>query len=402
MDGTNQTVTTVDDLVTASKDTSVRHILIEGELRRVPSIALDRGVTLAGGSPSSSLTFAEGVDGIELRGDNAVSRLTLQADPARRSIFLAPVAVGRFRLVDLTVTGQVDLSTSAGHFLIDGVHIAQADVRHRAERPRLSGVGALQGAFTLWNTDPDSVVTATIRRLSAGSERYQVHGSGVLVAGRLEIDLLETGPIHTDGGIPEGTADTISGGIFVASDAHVETVRNLGPVTTLGTNDMLLDNWGRVDRWTAEAPLTSFGRSGVGFVNFGTVDELRILAPIETHGVGARGFNVYHLEDHPGASVGTAEFESITTHGDAAIGIQIAQPIGRLTIHKGIRTYGQTGESLVKGVLTKLRAHALSVQPGGVIAELEVGGALTSTGEGIAPLHVLGEIKSLRIAGGLS
>jgi hypothetical protein len=246
------------------------------------------------------------------------------------------------------------------------------------------------------------VVTATIRRLSAGSERNQVHGSGVLVAGRLEVDLLETGAIHTDGGIPEGTADTISGGVFVASDAHVETVRNLGPVTTLGTNDMLLDNWGRVDRWTAEAPLTSFGRSGVGFVNFGTVDELRVLAPIETHGVGARGFNVYHLEDHPGASVGTAEFESITTHGDAAIGIQIAQPIGRLTIHKGIRTYGQTGESLVKGVLTKLSAHALSVQPGGVIAELEVGGALTSTGEGVVPLHVLGEIKSLRIAGGLS
>jgi hypothetical protein len=246
------------------------------------------------------------------------------------------------------------------------------------------------------------VVAATIRRLSAGSGQNPVRGSGVLVAGRLEIDLLETGAIHTDGGIPEGTADTISGGVFVVYDAHVQTVRNVGPVTTLGTNDMLLDNWGRVDRWIAEAPLTSFGRSGVGFVNFGIIDELRILAAIETHGVGARGFNVYHLEGHSGASVGMAEFESITTHGDAAIGIQIAQPIGRLTIHKGIRTSGATGESLVKGVLTKLSAHAISVQPGGVIAELEVGGALMSTGEGVVPLHVLGEIKSLRIAGGLN
>jgi hypothetical protein len=402
MDGTTTTVTTVDDLVTASKDISIGHILVEGELRRVPPIALNRGVTLSGSSPSSALAFAEGVDGIELHGDNAVSSLGLHADQARRSIFLAPAADGSFRLVDLTVTGQVDLITSAGHFLIDGLHIAKADVRHRRERPQLSGVGALQGAFTLWNTNPDSVVTATIRRVSAGSEHSPVGGSGVLVAGRLEIDLLETGAIHTDGGIPEGTADTISGGVFVVYDAHVQAVRNLGPVTTLGTNDMLLDNWGRVDRWTAEARLTSFGRSGVGFVNFGTVDELRILAPIETHGVGARGFNVYHLEDHPGASVGTAEFESITTHGDAAIGIQIAQPIGRLTVHTGIRTYGKTGESLVKGVQTLLSAHALSVQPGGVIAELEVGGALTSTGEGVVPLHVLGEIRSLRIAGGLS
>ncbi|GIH06256.1 hypothetical protein Rhe02_43230 [Rhizocola hellebori] len=402
MDGTTKTVTTVEDLVAATQDESMQHILIEGELRRVPPIALQRGVTLTGRSPSSTLAFAEGVDGVQLHGDNAVSRLGLHTEPTRRSIFLDPAASGSFHLVDLTVTGQVDLATSAGHFLVDGLHITQADIRHRRERPELSGVGAMQGAFTLWNTDPRSVVTGTIRRVSAGSEQNPIRGSGVLVAGRLEIDLLETGSIHTDGGIPDGTTDAISGGVFVVHEAHVETVRNIGPVTSLGTNDMLLDNWGRVDRWIAQAPLTSFGRSGVGFVNFGTVDELRILAPIETHGVGARGFNVYHLEGHPDASVGTAEFDSITTHGDAAIGIQIAQPIGRLTIHKGIRTHGGEGESLVKGVLTKLSAHALSVQRGGVIAELEVGGTLTSTGEGVVPLHVLGEIKSARLAGGLS
>ncbi len=27
---------------------------------------------------------------------------------------------------------------------------------------------------------------------------------------------------------------------------------NAGPVTTYGQNDMVLDNWGRVERWTAE------------------------------------------------------------------------------------------------------------------------------------------------------
>ena len=104
---------------------------------------------------------------------------------------------------------------------------------------------------------------------------------------------------------------------------HIQT-RNRGPVMTYGVNDMVLDNWGVVDRWTAEAKITSHGPSGIGFVNFGIVHELKVNAPIETFGQGARGFNVYT------GAVNLAEFDRLTTHADGAVGIQISQPIGRL------------------------------------------------------------------------
>lgn len=109
---------------------------------------------------------------------------------------------------------------------------------------------------------------------------------------------------------------------------------------TYGVNDMVLDNWGTVDRWIAKEKLTSYGPSGIGFVNFGVVNELKITAPIETFGQGARGFNVYD------GTVNSAEFDRITTHADGAVGIQISQPIGSLVVHRGIETFGATGDSL--------------------------------------------------------
>ncbi len=387
MSGTTK-VTTAAELVAALGE--ARDIRIEGHLDGLRELTLPPGVALSG---DGTLEFVPGQDGIRLSGDNEVTGLTIRVDPRQRAI----IGEGSVRLAGLTVTGQVDLSS---HAQVDGLHVSEADTRDRTDRPELSGVGVLQGGFTLWNRGP-TPVTATLKGISAGTSSTPIRGSGVFVAGNVKVDLLETGPIWTDGGIPEGTAHTISGGVFVVTGAEVDEVRNRGPVTTRGVNDMMLDNWGTVHTWIAEGPLTSYGRSGVGFVNFGVVDALRVLAPIVTHGVGARGFNVYRLEGREGASVGLAEFESITTHGDAAIGVQIAQPIGKLIVHNAIHTHGGTGESLVKGVLTSLQAHALSVQPGGVIEELRVGGSLVSEGEGIVPLHVLGRVGQVTIAGWL-
>jgi hypothetical protein len=169
-----------------------------------------------------------------------------------------------------------------------------------------------------------------------------VRGSGVFVAGaggsggRLEVSVLETGHVFTDGGILDGSHDTISGGVFVVYGC------------------------------------------GVGFVNFGTITSLRLAAPVQTHGVGARGFNVYRLEGHAGPSVETAEFDRIVTHADAAIGIQIGQPIGRLVVHNGIHTHGGAGDSLVRGVITRLSAHALSIQAGGRIGSVDISGAVVA------------------------
>lgn len=71
-----------------------------------------------------------------------------------------------------------------------------------------------------------------------------------------------------------------------SAGAIVENVTNEGLVTTLGHNDMVLDNWGDVQTWTAQQPITSRGSSGVGFVNFSDIKMLMVQAPIQTYGKG--------------------------------------------------------------------------------------------------------------------
>jgi len=378
-------VRTHEELVAAAGDTGVRQIVVRGTLTGLPALTLAPGQELVG--DGATLAFAG--DGLVLTRDNTVSGLRIEVEPARRAI-RADIA-GSLRLVGVTTVGQVQLLATAdvdGHIEVDGLDVVAADTRDRSPRPELLGVGAMQGAFTLWNTGP-AMLTADLRGISAGRDGAPVRGSGVFVAGRLEVRLLETAAVYTDGGIAEGTADTISGGVFVVSGAHVEFVHNRGPVTTYGVNDMVLDNWGEVDRWTAEAPLTSYGRTGVGMVNFGSIGTLRIQAPIETHGVGARGFNVYRLDGFTGPTVESAEFESITTHGDAAIGIQLGQPVGRLTVHKGITTAGAAGDSLVRGAIVRQVAHAVSIVPGGAV-EMRVGGGIRASGTGADGVRVDG------------
>src|SRR5262249_43139706 len=206
---------------------------------------------------------------------------------------------------------------------------------------------------------------------------------------------LETDAVYCDGGIASGTPDQITGGVFTVYGTHVDVVRNRGPVVTYGVNDMVLDNWGVVDRWTAEAKITSYGPSGIGFVNFGIVHELKLNAPVETFGQGARGFNVYT------GTVNLAEFDRITTHADGAVGIQISQPIGKLVVRRGIETFGGTGSSLVKGVVMPLSAIGLSIKPGGSAREIEVTGGIKTNGAGVPPIEQHGAIEMLRISGGL-
>jgi len=139
------------------------------------------------------------------------------------------------------------------------------------------------------------VLSANLANISVGRLGAPVRGSGVFVSragdkgGRVNVELLETGAVYVDGKIPPGTPDEISGGVFTVCGAHVDLVRNSGPVVTYGPNDMALDNWGVVDRWIAQGKVSTFGPSGIGFVNFGSIRDLRVEAPIETFGKGARG-----------------------------------------------------------------------------------------------------------------
>jgi hypothetical protein len=401
-------VSTTEQLVAASQDLSTRRILIRGDLVGAPSIRLSPGQSLRGEDDHSSVSFADGCDGIQLASDNRIDNLRLHTAPEKRAIFNDTTVdgLGRLELRSVTTTGRVQIlardSVRSGHVEVDGLDIIAADARGETERPHGYGVYVLHGAFTLWNmqSDEDVTVTADLVGLSAGRDGAPVRGSGIFVSGagdkggRLNVRRLETDAVYSDGGIAPGTPDQITGGVFTVYGAHVDLVRNHGPVVTYGVNDMVLDNWGVVDRWVAEAKITSYGPSGIGFVNFGVVNHLKVDAPIETFGQGARGFNVYT------GTVGLAEFDRIVTHADGSVGIQISQPIGRLVVRRGIETFGGTGPSLVKGVVISLSAIALSIKPGGSARQIEITGGVTTHGPGVPPIEQHGAIESLRVSGG--
>ncbi|MBN8492874.1 MAG: hypothetical protein J0M00_15790 [Burkholderiales bacterium] len=401
-------IRSVQDLMTALELPDVPDLRIEGLLEGVPTLRLRPGQALRAAATGAGLRFLPGHDGVRLCRDNALVGLALLADPDRRAVFNTDELpnLGRLSLSALRVTGQVQILAAgalrAGHVDVDGLDIEAADTRLCSERPRGFGVEVLQGAFTLWNRQQDStsVISARLKGLSAGRAGAPVLGGGILVSGggfeggRVVATVLETGVVHSHGMIAAGTADRISGGVFNAHGAFVGLVRNQGTVVTYGPNDMVLDNWGTVNDWIAEAPLTSYGPSAIGVVNFGTLHALDVRAPIETFGQGARGFNVYD------GKLGRALFDRITTHGDGAVGVQISQPIARLVVRRGIETLGGTGPSLVKGRMAMLSATGLSIKPGGMIGEVEIGGGLLTRGPGIPPLELQGEAGSFRVSGG--
>jgi hypothetical protein len=402
-------VTTSDALVAAIGE-GIGKVVVSGRLSNVPSLHLSPGQSLRGAAEDSKIAFADAADGVELTSDNAIHNVYLWAGLQRRAIFndTSVASLGRVQLRGVTTQGRVQIlardKVRGGHVEVNGLDIVAADARAEREQPHGCGVSVLHGAFTLWNMqgDEDVVLSADLVGISAGRGGAPVRGSGVFVGGagdaggRVIVRRLETGPIFTDGGIPPGTPDCISGGVFIIYCAFADSVRNRGPVTTYGANDMVLDNWGTVDRWTADEKIASHGPSGIGFVNFGTVNVLQVNAPIETFGHGARGFNVYT------GTVHSAEFERIVTHADGAVGIQISQPVGDIKVHRGIETFGGVGDSLVKGVVVKLAAIALSVKPGANARRIDIAGGLITHGEGVGPLELNGAIQSFHVTDGFA
>ncbi len=395
-------------LAAALASDSAKVIVVENRITGIPTFSLSPGKALVGRDAGAELVFADGGDGLCMTSDNRLESIALQVSDGARAVYNHPnvPSLGRLELKAVRTRGQVQIlvrdQVRSGHIAIDGLDIVDADARAGRERPRGYGVHVVQGALTIWNmqSDPGSTVTAHLTDIRIGRPGRPVRGGGVFVSGagdtggRLQVSRLHTGPVYSDGGIPPGTPDLISGGVFVVHGAFVDVVLNTGPVSTYGANDMVLDNWGTVDRWTAEDKITSFGPSGIGFVNFGLIDTLRVHAPIETHGQGARGFNVYT------GTVRSADFDRVVTHGHGAVGIQVSQPVGRIRVRRGIETHGGTGDSLVKGVVVNLAAIAFSVKPGGSVRELVVDGGLVTHAPGIEPLELHGSIASLELRGG--
>jgi hypothetical protein len=410
MDSKTTLVTSVEQLLEATLDEHVEQIIVRGEIPQVPALRLSAGQRLVGEADGAALLFRPESDGLQLSTDNEVRDLRLQVSPHRRALFTdtSVQTLGRLLLAHLSIVGQVQIllrdQIHGGHVSVNGLDILAADATSYPDRPHGYGVYVLQGAFTLWNQQQASqgMLTADLVGISLGRENAPVKGSGVFVSGAgfaqtsLQVSHLETGDIFVDGHIPAGTADLISGGVFVVYGAHVDEVRTHGAVVTYGPNDMVLDNWGDVDRWIAEGHVTSYGPSGIGFVNFGTTRTFRARLPIETFGRGARGFNAYD------GLIETAEFERIETHVDAGVGIQISRPVTHLIVHGGITTHGGVGESLVKGVIKQLPAYGLSVQPGAVVGEVIIAqGGIATEGDHVVSVQVQGEIGAFDVQDGI-
>jgi hypothetical protein len=355
-------------------------IEIDGTLSGMPAITLRPGTRLRGG------TLRFGAKGIQLTSDNQLQDVTVIVPDTEVAIGTSAEDLGHLTLRNISTRGQVLLTPGRGHVDVDGLTVASADLRGREKRPHGFGVDVLQGAFTLWNRSETASLTATLAGISAGAAGAPVRGSGVFVAGPVEAGLLRTGPVYADGGIEPGTPDLISGGVYVITGAHVQTVINDGPVTTHGPNDMALGNWGTVGSWTARGPVTTHGPSGIGYVSFGTLDRLDVQAPVITHGVGARGFNVY--DGH----LASARFQRIAPYGDGAVGVQVSKDLPFLEIVDDITTAGGAGQSLVRGVQVRLRAIAVSVEPGGRIGRLTVGGSLRTDGDDVVALEAAGTV----------
>jgi hypothetical protein len=398
-------VSTAAEFQAAVDDVGVRQIVVTAPIDDLPTQRLSRGQLITGTDARSVLRFSRGADGLRVSTDNRVENLELVTDSDKRAVFndTSVEHLGKLVLRDLTVTGVVRLladdSVRGGHVEAHNIDIGAADARAYDQGPKGYGVEVVTGAFTLWNrqSDPKITITADLTGLAAGRAGAPVRGSGIFISGggdaggRLVARRLETGAVFSDGGIAPGTPDRISGGVFVVSGAYVDRVHNHGPITTYGPNDMVLDNWGTVDTWTADEKVTSYGPSSIGFVNFGTIGLLQANDAIETFGQGSRGFNVYS------GTVKAADFQRIVTHADGAVGIQISQPVGQINVRRGIETYGGTGDSLVKGVVVSLSAVALSIKPGGSARKIVISGGLITHGEGVNPLELHGTVDSLEI-----
>ncbi len=224
----------------------------------------------------------------------------------------------------------------------------------------------------------------------AAARNAPVSGSGIFVSGfgdqggSVELETLTTGAVYSIGMLPYGTADIITGGVFIIYGVHAKRVEHFGEIVTYGVNDMVLDTWGTVDLWIARAPVISYGPGGIGFVNFGTVADFVAEAKVVTHGPGARGFNQYD------GTVRNIRFKSIETFGDGSIGIQVSKPVGTIVIDEGVTTHGSIGNTLVKGVNMQLPAEAFSVKPGGVVEKLVVVGNLATHGAKVTTYAVEG------------
>lgn len=396
-----------------------RLIEIGGPISGLSSLTLPPGTHLRGTDDRAALHFDAGGPGLLLTANHTIEGLGVETRADQIALGLTDEAsdLGTITLSRLNVSGRLHLEAERARSAtldLRDIHVRSADARGATNLPAGFGVRVLAGGITIYNrsTDTGSRWRMTASNMSGGSKDDPLRGSGLFVfggatipgdadptsapsptvpGGSIELASLTTGEIHSNGGIVKGTPDRITGGVFIGCGVEAYEVVNRGSVSTYGINDMVLDNWGHVRLWVADAPVTSFGDSGIGFVNFGDIDALLVRGPIETHGGGARGYNLYD------GSLDHAEFDSITTYGDGSMGVQLSKPFGRLVVHRDIRTKGGEGPSLVRGQIVTLKAHALSLKPGTKGDAIFVLGEVTAESAGVEPYEFVAPADCIKL-----
>lgn len=392
--------------LTEALNSNENMIELVNSINAVNTIKLREGQKLTAKKKNILLSFING-DGIQLTGNNEISDISIQTAPNKRAIYIESDLkdLKNITLNNLTITGMVQLLTRGKNktltVKINGLDIVSADARNYSERPMKYGVNVYQGAFTIYNFNPEegSEIKVYAENISLGRKYAPVIGSGIFISGfndesgKVTVEKLITNDIYSNGMIPTGQPNLITGAIFIVYGVHAKEIISNGTVTTYGTNDMVLDVWGTVDSWIAKNKITSYGSSGIGFVNFGNVKNFKAEDSIETYGLGARGFNQYD------GTINNAEFKNIKTVGDGSIGMQFSKPVGKITIQE-VATEGSAGETLVKGVIKVLKADAVSVLEGGSIEELNILGDLVTNGEEVVGYHINGgTVKKLHLKG---
>ena len=79
-------ITTVEELVNASKDKTARYLVLRNDLQDVPSIKMMPFQSLIGEFDGRSIRFQSGSDGFCLTKGNELKNLSITADPDKLSV----------------------------------------------------------------------------------------------------------------------------------------------------------------------------------------------------------------------------------------------------------------------------------------------------------------------------
>jgi hypothetical protein len=142
----------------------IHDIRIVGTIAGTPSIRLQPGVMLRGGS----LVF--GARGVVLATDNTLEDMEVRCLPHELAVTndTSRPDLSTIALTNVRTTGQLLLlaerAVRRGTIRIERLIVEDADPRGRVRRPHGFGVDAMQGGLTVWNRqhDPDVVLHAEI------------------------------------------------------------------------------------------------------------------------------------------------------------------------------------------------------------------------------------------------